>query len=209
MKVLIAIPTMATMPIQFFTSFLGLEKIEGTKVAIESGSLVYMARSNLTAKALDGNFDYIFWLDSDMTFEPNVLKRLVHDAEYYGLDCVTGICFKRSFPTYPTILKELSWDDGANIAEPYKDYPKDELFDIAGCGLACCLVKVDALKAVMDKYQCSPFEPLPGLGEDYSFCYRLAGCGIRMMCDSRVKFGHVGSFIFNESVYNGQTVTEE
>ena len=42
---------------------------------------------------------------------------------------------------------------------------------------------------------------MPGLGEDYSFCWRVAQIGKKMWCDSRVKLGHVGQHIYTEEDY--------
>ena len=210
MKVLIAIPTMGTVDIRFFSSVLSLKKPCQCKVAFESGSLVYMSRNHLALKAIENDFDYIFWLDSDMVFPPETLEMLMKDAES-GMDFVSGLYFKRCFPTYPvicdTVVHEMD-ESGDLVSEVtnYNDYPRDSVFEIAAAGFGCCLTKTDLIKRVAEKYRCSPFEPLPALGEDYSFCKRVEGIGAKMFCDSRVKAGHIGTFIFNESVYDGQTV---
>ena len=150
--------------------------------------------------------DYILWLDSDMVFEPDLLIRLLTDAVENDLDFVTGLCFSRVLPTKPTICKTVLWgqDKEGNTqggAEIYMDYPKDQLFEIEGAGLACALVKLSVIDEIGMKCKMSPFQPLPQLSEDYSFCFRMKQLGHKMWCDSRVKVGHVGDFVFDEKLF--------
>lgn len=202
-SVLIAMPTMGSVNVRTFISMVGLD-LSGinSTVGVDDGSLVYMARNKLTIRAIEGGYDYICWIDSDMEFGADTVKRLLEDAES-GMDFVTALCFKRSFPTYPTIFKDIRFDKTWDV-DIYNDYPKDSVFEIAGAGMACCLIKTDLLKQVAEYFKCSPFEPLPSLGEDYSLCYRLREMGVKMFCDSRIKIGHVGSFVFNENTFNVQ-----
>lgn len=214
-KVMIAIPCMRSIPTEFFGAIINLNNNGNTVLAIEANSLVYWARNQLTIKAMkDFKCDYILWLDSDMTFEPDLLIKLLTDAVENDLDFVTGLCFTRVMPTKPTICKKILWgqDSEGNTqggAETYVDYPKDQLFEIAGAGLACALVKVSAIDDVGIKCKMSPFQPLPQLSEDYSFCFRLQQLGYKMWCDSRVKVGHVGSMIYNENVWLEQEKKNE
>lgn len=205
-KILIAIPTMSTVPTEFLASMLGLETVEKTKISIAANSLVYMARNQLSMQAIDNCFDYIFWLDSDMTFSRDALKRLYQTAVSADFDLVSGIYFTKSIPPKPVVYKEVKWDadeDGIinHEAEPWYDYPKNKVFGIGGVGFGGVLVKTQAILDVAEKFRCSPFEPLPMLGEDLSFCWRMGVLGKNMVCDSRVKFGHVGTYVFDEGVY--------
>lgn len=207
-KILIAIPMLNTVNVNFLTSLLCLQGNGNTQFAVEIGSLVYMARNKLAARAVEGKYDYILWLDSDMVLPPDVGKRLVQQA-MLGRDYVSGLYFKRGLPTHPIIYQDIVWERGEDGiikhgAEPFMEYPKDQVFQIAGSGLGCCLMKVDIIKQVVSSFMQPPFDPLPALGEDFSFCWRLNKLGIKMWCDSRVKCGHVGEMIFDEDVFIGQ-----
>ena len=59
----------------------------------------------------------------------------------------------------------------------------------------------DLILEVAKYFGMSPFTPMPGLGEDYSFCWRVKQIGKKMWCDSSVKLGHVGQHIFTEEDY--------
>ena len=207
-KILIATPMLGTVNANFLTSMMALQGEGHTQYAVEIGSLVYMARNRLAAKAVDGGFDYILWLDSDMIFPSNVIKALMHDARQ-GLEYVSGLYFRRRLPTEPVICKDVVWERGEDGvikhgAEPYMDYPRDSIFEIAGSGLGFCLMKVDIVKEVAKQFMMPPFDPMPALGEDFSFCWRLKKLGVPMYCDSSVKCGHAGEVIFDENTFLNQ-----
>ena len=208
MKIMIAVPMLKTVCAEFFTSFMGMAMVGETTLAVEVDSLIYEARNKLTLKALAKEVDYILWLDSDMVFDRETLPNLLNDMDD-DHEFVSGVFFKRSLPTVPTILKELHWSQDhkegvKHGCEFYKDYPKDQLFETAGSGLACTMIKTSLIIQVAESFGMSPFTPMPGLGEDYSFCWRVAKLGKKMWCDSRVKVGHVGTMIFNEQTYLSQ-----
>lgn len=205
MKTLIAIPCMDMVHTVFMKSLLGLERVGDTRFGISCSSLIYDARNSLAKQAVVEGFDRILWLDSDMDFEPDLLVRLSADMDE-GRELVSGLYFKRKAPVKPVIYKELGYwhseekDEVTPIAVPYEDYPKDDIFTIAGCGFGGVLVSVDLIKRVADKFG-MPFSPIIGFGEDLSFCSRATQIGVEMFCDSRVKMGHVGLGTITEQTY--------
>ena len=209
MKILIAIPALDTVPVPFMTSLMALERPEGTQVSMVLNSLTYLARGQLAMRAIEGGYDYILWLDSDMVFAPDTLLRLLDDVKD-GKEFVSGIYFSRHLPTAPIICKELNveqsergWDSSQEV---YVDYPKDSVFEIAGSGFGVCITSVELVKKITAAYRMSPFTPIPTLGEDYSFCYRAKECGATLYCDSRIKCGHVGTITYNEEMWLSQRV---
>lgn len=166
------------------------------------GSLVYDARNQLVGDALGNKADRILWLDSDMVFEPDLLARLSQDMDETGADVVCGLFFGRRPPIQPAIYSVLKTEQKGDMLyiheEKYENYPKDSLFEIAACGMAATLVSVDICRKIVERYG-MPFSPLPGLGEDLSFCYRARELGASLMCDSSVKVNHLGLVEFGEA----------
>ena len=204
MKTLIAIPAMDYVRTEFCGSLAALRKPEESEVVIVQNSLVHAARNQVVWKAIEGNFDAILWIDSDMTFQPDAAERLIADAER-GYAYISALCFSRKLPTAPVIYKSLTWSETDNEAISYFEYPKNAIFEVAASGAAFCLVKTDLYKLVMDEFRTGPYEPLPRFGEDLSLCWRLQQIGVKMYCDSSVKVGHVGTLVFDESVWESQT----
>jgi len=205
MKIMIAVPCMSSVPVDFTESILDLHKPEGTRVCFKKNSLVYDARNLLSLHAIEQNFDYVFWMDSDMVVPPDTLTKLINHASA-GYDMITGLYFKRTIPTLPVIYDELNSpaqdEDGHIIRRihEYTDYPQNALFPVEGCGFGCVLTSVSLLKTVWDKFG-PAFSPYPWAGEDLSFCYRAKQTGIRMYCDSTIQCGHVGNIVFTEHMY--------
>lgn len=211
MKILIAIPCMDTVPVAFAESLLNLDKPEGTKVCFKSGSLIYDARNLLSLTAIDNQFDYVLWLDSDMTFPHDTLTRLLEDVNRSHAEMVSGLYVKRTMPTKPVIYYRIEPPKQNEQGIPeiqiceWMNYPKDETFAIAGCGFGCVLTSVKLLKDVWDRYG-PAFAPYPWAGEDISFCYRVEqmyrerGEHQYIFCDSRIKCGHIGSFLYTEDI---------
>lgn len=205
MKTLIAIPCMDMVHTVFMKSVVGLERVGECRFSLTCSSLVYDARNTLAKQAVTEGFDRVLWLDSDMDFNPDMLKLLSEDMDE-GKELVSGLYFKRKAPVKPVIYKEVGYyhdpqnDSVTPIAIPYEDYPKDSIFPIAGCGFGGVLVSVDLIKRVGEKFGL-PFSPILGFGEDLSFCKRVSELGVEMFCNSRVKMGHVGLGTITEETY--------
>lgn len=205
MKTLVALPCMDMVHTVFMKSLMGMDRIGQCGFAFSCSSLIYDARNQLAKQAVTEGYDRVLWLDSDMDFQPDLLKQLSADMDE-GREFVTGLYFKRKAPVKPVIYKSLGFykDEGKEgvtpVAVPYEDYPKDSVFPIAACGFGGCLVSTDLIKRVGDKFGL-PFSPVMGFGEDLSFCTRVTELGVEMFCDSRVKMGHVGLGTITEETY--------
>lgn len=188
MKLLIAIPCMDTVPVPFMQSLIRLtQKLSADgvdyTVAIESGTLVYMARDRLAGRAVNQGYTHVLWLDSDMVFEPELLE----DLQFCGKDFVTGIAHGRRKPFASCLFKNID----LNHLELWKleDYPTDT-FEVAGCGMACCLMSTEVIKQVMVANG-TAFNPIPQYGEDLSFCKRAAALGFKIYAEPTVRLGHI------------------
>lgn len=205
MKTLIALPCMDTVHTIFMKSLLSMDRIGQTGFAFSCSSLIYDARNTLAKQAVTEGYDRVLWLDSDMDFRPDLLKQLSEDMDE-GRELVSGLYFKRKAPVKPVIYQKIGMlknenDDGMTpVAISYDDYPEDSVFPIAGCGFGGCLVSVDLIKRIGEKYGL-PFSPIMGFGEDLSFCVRATELGVELFCDSRVKMGHVGLGTITEETY--------
>ena len=216
MKTLIAIPCMDYIEADFVECLTALTaKYTPDEIEIKylKASLVYDARNQLTQYAIrKGGYDFVLWLDSDMTFDADLLDRLMEDIE--GRQVVTGLCFGRRPPFKPCIYQSLDVQmDGQMIhpkCETMYNYPRDSLFEVAACGFACVLMRMDVLES-MGVYGV-PFFPVGGLGEDLTFCWRAAKLDIKFHCDSRLKIGHIMRIAvdegFRDKLFEGQTIPE-
>lgn len=191
MKLLIAVPTLDTVPVDFLESLSKLIirlKDDGVdfSLKIEAGTLVYFARESLTRYAIANRFTHVMWLDSDMVFTDGIAD----DLQFCGKKIVTGIAHSRR-PPYSSCLFTQIFPG----VEKWKgnEYPTAP-FRVAACGMAACLVAVEVLEAVRAKFG-NCFQPMTEpiiYGEDVAFCWRAAQCGFEIWADPAVRVGHVG-----------------
>lgn len=200
MKTLIAVPCMDMVPTRFVFSCLRLRPVGEVEFSLTESSLIYNARNDLTRKAIDGGFDRILWLDSDMVFEPNLMEQFSARLDT-GLEFVSGLYFTRKGKTKPVVYKTCgSYERKGQLipfASTYEDYP-DHLFEIAAAGFGGVMMTTDLVKRIWEKFG-YPFSPILGFGEDLSFCVRVSRLGVKMYCDPAIKLGHVGYKTFDES----------
>lgn len=199
MKILICIPCLEMLAVEFVKSLTSIRPVGDTAVSYSAGSLVYTSREKLAEEAIKAQADYVLWLDSDMVFTPDLLERLVKSIE--GKDMVTALCFRRRPPYTPPIWSKLRLGATSeeNQIEEYTDYPS-ELFEVEGCGFAAVLMKTEVLASVFNREKMM-FIPMVGYGEDVSFCIRARRAGYKIWCDPTIKVGHIGSITVTEETY--------
>lgn len=193
-KTLIAVPAMDLCPVPFAYSLATLRRDCPSRISVISGAAVHEARNVLAREAVEEGCARVLWLDSDMVFDDDLLIRLGEDLDA-GWDMVCGIYFKRRLPVTPVIYRSIEATTGK--CEVYADYPRDSLFEIAGCGFGAVMMTTELLRRTGER----PFTPLLKLSEDLSFCARAKCASARIGCDSRVKVGHAGQMIYGENMY--------
>ncbi len=200
MKTMIAIPCMDMMHTRFVQSLIGMRVSGEIQYNFGMSSLVYDSRNKLSSMAIEGGFDRVLWLDSDMVFAPDLFERLNHQMDM-GRRFITALCVKRKHPVQATIYKSVMMTEENGIRVPkaytYTDYPKDSLFEVAASGFGCVMTDVQLLQDITDKFGL-PFSPVLGFGEDLSFCQRAREIGAALYCDSSIKVGHIGYKEFTE-----------
>lgn len=206
MRTLIGIPCMDMVHTATMQSLLEMRKPGEVDWCLPCSSLVYDARNEIAQRAVDGGYDYVLWLDSDMMFEPGLMEELLADLTD-GREMVTAVAFKRTTPFTPCIYREIGIRtdaDGRKAAEAvgFRDYPRDSVFEVGACGFACVMMTTALLRRVMDRFGRWPFSPVPGFGEDLSFCLRAKEAGETIWADSRPYMGHVGTFVYSRDNCN-------
>ena len=200
MKTLIAIPCMDQVPALFAQSLASLKKVGECQIAFQMGSLVYTSRNSLANFAMKHNFDYIFWLDSDMVFSDDILERMMKTVQEQDIDFLTGLYFRRVMPYTPVLFDKLKPTNNGWDWTNFEEIPEHGLFEVGGCGFGCVLMSTDVLMSVYGKHRYL-FHPMNNGGEDLSFCWRARDCGYKIMCDPELVCGHVGYAVINDTYF--------
>ena len=136
----------------------------------------------------DFHFEWLFWLDVDMTFKPTILKTLHEAADATERPIVGALYFNR-YEQYnkqwlPTWLEERS-DGNTYIMENFKF---GQLQPLAACGMGCTLIHRSVFEKMEQAYGDNPWPwydhdvvelggKLVRAGEDVTFCARARELG--------------------------------
>ena len=184
MKVMIGLPIHRPIEFKVFESFVRLinskRDIEYTFTMIQN-SIIHDAREYVVNKFMESDCSHLMFIDSDMTFHPQSVQYLLR----HGKDFVTAKAFKRVYPYQPCFYTKLQVYPKIELESPI-EYGNG-LLPIEGCGMSCVLIS----KSVFEKIEKPYFFPIPEVGEDLSFCYKVKEAGIKMYCDTTIQFGHV------------------
>ena len=199
MKILIAVPCMDQVPVPFCHSLALLRKPDNCVLTMKTGSLIYIARNELATAAIQSEADLVFWLDSDMVFQPDTLERMLKTLQEKDLDILTGLYFRRVPPYSPVLFNKLEIDGVACKFSEWNQIP-DDLFEVGACGFGCVLMKTDVFFDVQSKYG-NMFAPIGNNGEDVAFCWRARQCGYKIFCDPQLICGHVGYSVVDDQFF--------
>ena len=206
MRTLIAVPCMDTMDSRFAQCLAMIEKVGEVAVSFQIGSLIYNSRNDLARQSIKMGADYVLWLDSDMMFAPDVLKRLLANRDRG--DVVSGLYFRRVAPFTPVLFEKLEITDEGTAFANFDNLPNDDVFEVEGIGFGCCLTPTHVLADVFATYK-TCFTPIGGVGEDLSFCYRARQRGYKIVCDQSIKLGHVGHTVITRDFYEQYRATSD
>lgn len=190
---------MDEVPVNFAQALAMLQKVDNTAIAFQAGSLVYTSRNELAKHAIQMEADYVLWLDSDMVFEPSLLKDMLSTMKENDINFLTGAYFKRVEPYTPVLYDKLRLEGNFCNYHSLEEIPEG-LFEVEGCGFGCVLMSLDVILSVLGKFA-QAFQPINGMGEDLSFCYRARECGFAIWCDPSIKLGHVAKTIVTKQFF--------
>lgn len=162
--------------------------------AFNIGSVITIARRNLTDIFLKSDFDYIWWVDSDMKFPIDSPVRLLKRNKD-----IVGVNYRRRrFPN--ANFTGMMGKPGAYTEFHTKDdSPAMELIDVLPHG--CVMVKRSVYETIPQPHYLQEFVPELNLeiGEDIYFCQQAQKAGYEVWCDQELsrEVAHIGIFHFN------------
>lgn len=209
MTVFVATPTTRSFDPLYVASLTYMWKPEGMSWSYLSGQPVDIARNVLAETAVRDGFTHVLFADSDATWHPAALLRLMER----DLPMVTGCIYRRNIYVTPTFGrfqginkdKHQTYDFGLAIEgikriakehqleagcahEQVLPEGKNDLLEIDGCGMHFCLIKREVFEAVKPPYFVCP---APGSGEDFDFCRKVKRAGFKIYADLTVHTGHI------------------
>ena len=144
---------------------------------------------------------YIFWLDSDMVFEPLQVLQTIYKMEKYDLDILSGIYYTGDGKTL-TVLKDDS-EECLMQNGSFKYYSLDELKELAetheakicevsnvGLGFVC--VRNEMFEKIdYPWFQPEFYKNMNGFyNDDLSIFRKFKSIGAKIYCDTTIIVGH-------------------
>ena len=181
-------------------SLLHLRKPVPVSMAIIERLRIDEARNKLVKMAIDGDADYLFFIDDDNPVPPDTLEKFLEDDK----DIVMAPVLRRGAPYEICCYRkgEVLVEEGKEICdyEFIKGF-KEDLEQVDAGGMACVLIKREVFKKVYEDTDGFPFQPMNEvvngqrrtMGEDVAFCERAKSAGFEIWVDTRVRPVHLGA----------------
>lgn len=208
LRIAICIPTHGTVPADFAFSLAGLlvyttqtlvlNGMANFGLLIRKDTYVHTGREQLAVEAVNEGFDYILWLDSDMTFPQDLLIRLLmHEVPIVGVNYST-----RSKPVQPVAIKRLNVEHPGDGAALYTTPESTGLEEVEAVGFGAVLMKTSVLRNLERPWFFHKMIGEQHLGEDVWFCQLAREAGWKVMVDHDTSklVGHVGLYNYDTIV---------
>lgn len=140
-------------------------------------------RNYIAAQAIKNNCTHLFFVDDDMTFQPDTLDRLLaHDKD------IVGAVYKTKYEVQADVVEYL---EGEGVGVPFK---------CGAIGTGCLLIKIDVFKKIPQNYkgQGGWFNYIWNdngsvkMSHDWLFCHNTRELGFDVWADPSIPVGHIG-----------------
>lgn len=147
---------------------------------VKQSPYVHKNREAVVVDALNSknNYTHLFFVDSDMSFKPEVLTKLLAADK----DIVGGLYFKRGTDKEPVFTIR------------YDEIPT-KLFKQPILATGCLLIKLDVFRKIPQPWFDLGTLARP-LGEDVYFCEKARENGYELWCEPSLPVGHIGDKIY-------------
>jgi len=128
---------------------------------------------------------WILMLDTDHTFEPDILARILALHEDSGAKIISGLYRFKKEPFTPVAFAGKNHDPIAEWS------PEANLLEITGAGAGCLWIHLDAIRELRGKCSDELFTRMHGLSEDHSFFRRCEEHEIKTYLAPNVECDHL------------------
>ena len=169
---------------------------------VQGFSAIDVARNVLVTQALEDGFSEILWIDDDMAFHPDAIDTI----RSHGAPLIGGIVAKRGPRAFASVFlnetKKLHLGRGGGVIEVMQMGTGFLLTHRSVYEEIRRLLKLP-LCITTTGQKCVPFfkpELLSTddghwyMAEDYAFVNRAKQCGYRVLADTTLRLGHIGSY---------------
>jgi len=153
--------------------------------------ITHEARNALAKQAIDCGYTHLAMIDSDHTFDKDVIHRLL----LYQKGIIGVRAYRRISPHYPCIfVNDTNLPD--TEAMVYADAANRGVMVADAIGFGIVLISVEVLKKLT-----YPYFYFNKTGEDFNFCRDARKAGFKIFVDTDIEIGHVTTKIVRQKDY--------
>lgn len=205
-KTIILVPVGSNIEPACDESLRELEK-DGIRVYRKYGfSAIDQGRCVMAQQAINEDYEHIFWIDSDISFHPTDVYKIINRNKDSNYPFITGAYTVKGWPAlttkFPNTFSEIKFGKMGGFYE----------VEYAATGFMYTHVSVyEDIKLQFNmkpvniwggQYVVHPwfFPAIIGdnyVGEDFAFCDRAIKSGINIYCDTTVRLAHIGKYSYS------------
>ena len=188
MKILIAVPTFESITSETYKSIWDL-KTDPHRAIFDyvKGYDCARARNVIAQKAIDGKYDYVLMIDSDIIVPPEALVCMLDKPVDVCLGCYPH---KNTEAGEVELFKQGRYNFDTRLKYEELSEPR---IKVKGGGFGCALVKTKVFKDKIPYpwFRYVQYDSGNLLSEDLYFCNEAAKHGVAIWADTRVRCGHL------------------
>ena len=189
----------------FANNRVGVARTQQYQVVNVKSSILPRSRLIGLKAAKQANASHLLYLDSDHTFPPDLLNRLLK----WGKDCVSVNCVTKSIPAMTTAREFNSNNKQGDVI--YSDLESEGLQRVWRIGTGIMLLSKRAYTQIPHEAFAMPYMPDEDTyqGEDWTMCEALEKAGVPIYIDHRLsrQVGHLGMLNYTHD-YVGTIIRE-
>lgn len=191
-KITIGIPSIGEIHIETMLCLIySLNKMGAYQISFSfhKGTYLQELRNLIVQDALAAGSDYLFFLDTDLTFSPDgILKLLGHKKD------IIGGAYNMKQPGPPVSTLKMADANGKLLK--LLEHPTEDIFKCYSVPTGFMLIRLAAIKNMVNPFDFARNEQGGLIGEDVNFCKRCAEMGLDIWCDPTINIGHIGEYLY-------------
>lgn len=180
-------------------------EMDGVKIYRRYGfSAIDQARCVMAQIAINDGYEHLFWIDSDISFFPYDVYKVVDKNVDNKYPFITGAYSVKGWPKLTTTFKETS--DFIKFGETH-----GSLVGVKWAATGFMYTHKSVYEKIVLQYNLKQvyiwgvqylvypwfFPMIMGdqyVGEDFAFCERANNSGIEIYCDTTIRLSHIGKY---------------
>jgi GT2 family glycosyltransferase len=194
----------------FMESLFGLAKPPNVDFQMQSlytGPSLGLACNTLVSNFLeattgsDERDEWLWMFDTDQSFAPDILERLLSVADRETCPILAGLVFTLSDgEIVPVMYQEV-----AGRWQLITEYPSDELIKVAAVGNGCLLIHRKVLSAMGSGWFDHVVDGKHFASYDMAFCVKARQLGFPVHVHTGIHVGHIKRRVIDEAAYIEQS----